>query len=677
MSMSAEDETSTHRIVCRICLGLCGVEVTVSGDRVLSVRGDKDHPVSHGYMCPKGHSYPTQHHRKDRLSYPSIRGVTVSWAECLRDIAGTAQRLIDEGGPDQVGCYVGTGAATDPTGAMFLPRLMHAIGSRQLYSASTVDIAPMFRAAEMVTGFASVFPSWDPESLDEPMLTILIGHNPVVSHGYINIPHFPDPTRRIRAYRARGGEVWVIDPRRTETAMRADRHLPIRPGTDAAVLAWLVRELLVDGADSHELATACHPEEVELLARAVEPFELNRVAALADVPAADLLDLLRAIRSHRRVAAASGTGVAFGRHGIVAEWLKWALQIVTGSLDCAGGMRFATSQPPTAFATPSPPNGAVQPGPPSRPELTGLFGQRPSAAIVDEIESGNLRGLFIGGGRPLTAFPNPDRVRQALQRLDMCVVVDTFENEMTELATHVLPAAWHLERRDMFFMTRQIDSPPVFAPVAERKPTWWMYGQIAKRLGRDLFAGALDVDTCTEEEVFRHIHAGRPNLDEVFAAGSYGIELARPVGWVHEHVLPEGRWRLVPPAMPERLPQVWEREETALRLIPGRRLRNSNAVVYALTPGETPGSPPIQISPSDASALGIIEGDRVRVATDRGQVEGIAHIDERLRGGVVNVAHGYLRQNVGALTDETEIDPLTGQPLQGDLPVTLTRIGPP
>ena len=103
------------------------------------------------------------------MPYPSIRGVTVSWAECLRDIAGTAQRLIDEGGPDQVGCYVGTGAATDPTGAMFLPKLMHAIGSRQWYSASTVDIAPMFRAAEMVTGFASVFPSWDPESLDEPI----------------------------------------------------------------------------------------------------------------------------------------------------------------------------------------------------------------------------------------------------------------------------------------------------------------------------------------------------------------------------------------------------------------------------------------------------------------------------------------------------------------------------
>lgn len=674
MNQAAPGTPSRHRIACRMCLALCGAELEVDGDRVVGVRGDTGHPVSKGYLCPKGHSYPEQHHRPDRLSYPAVRGVRTSWSACLDDIAGTMSRLISEGGPERVGAYVGTGAASDATGRLFATRLLHAIGSRQLYSATTVDIAPLYKAAELVTGYASVSPVWDPDDAGGPSLTIMLGHNPVVSHGYLNVPHFTNPTRRIRAYRDRGGEIWVLDPRRTETAARADRYLPVRPGTDAAVLAWLVREVLADGADAGELTAACHPDDVRRLAAAVAPFDLDRVCALAGVEATDVLDLRESVRSHGTLAVASGTGVAFGRHGLVTEWLKWALLIITGSLDRPRGMQFPVRMPYSAFTAPAPPDGSYQPGPPSRPELSGLFGERPSAAIVDEIESGGLRGLVVGGGSPVTAFPNPERVQLALDRLELLVVVDAFENELTRRATHVLPAAWHLERRDMFFITRQVDSPPVFRPGGERKPTWWMYGQLAARLGHDLFDGALDVGTCTEEQVFRHIHVGRADLDDVFAAGSRGVELPADTGWVHARVLPGGRWRLAPEAVVDRLPRVWTRGGDGLRLISGRRLRNNNSVAYAATPGEPAGSvPPVSVSAGDAAARGIADGSLVRVVSERGAVEAVARIDERLRAGVVTMPHGYAGQNVGRLTDEADIDPLTGQPNQTDLPVVLIR----
>lgn len=666
-------EPTTHRIACRMCSAFCGVEIAVSGDRVVSAKGDKDHPVSAGYLCPKGHSYPHQHHRADRLSYPTINGTPVSWTECLDDIATRMRRLIDESGPDQVGCYVGTGGIMEGPTRALTGKLLRAIGSRQVYSALTVDHAPLLRAAELVTGHAMVLPQWNPESPDEPTLAILLGHNPVVSHGYLNTSSFTDPTRRIRAFRSRGGEVWVLDPRRTETAARADRHLALRPGTDAALLAWLVREILVDGADANELATACHESDVHQLREAVEPFELRQVAALTDVPDSDLLDLLQAVRSHRRLSIASGTGVSFGRHGVVTEWLKWVLLIVTGSLDTPDGMRFLLSTPLSTFASPAPPNGAVQPGPPSRPDLTGVFGEQPAIALVDEIEAGNLRGLVIVGGQPPTAFPNPERVRRVFDRLELCVVIDAFRNDLTRRATHVLPATWHLERHDMFFYGRRVSSPAVLEPVADRKPTWWMCAQIARRLGHDLLDGALDADTCTEKDLYRHLHARRQDLDELFAVGPHGVETPRPAGWVHEHVLPDGRWRLVPPLMLERLPHVWERDESTLRLIPARRLRNNNSVEYGLKPGAAHRSPPVLINPEDADALRIPDGALVRVATDRGHIDGVAEIDGRLRRGVVTVSHGYRDQNVGALTDETDIDPLTGQPEQTDFPVTLTR----
>jgi anaerobic selenocysteine-containing dehydrogenase len=604
-----------------------------------------------------------------------IRGERVTWDECLDDIAGTVKRLSSEGGPDRVGFYIGMpGGAFDSTGRPFATKLMNALESRQLYSAATVDIAPLYRAAELVTGFAGVFPNWDLDEDDQPKVGIMFGFNPVVSHGYANIPHFPDPVRRIRGYRARGGELWVVDPRQTETAKLADHHLAIHPGTDAAVLAWLVRELLDHGADERELASACNSKDVAMLKAAVAEFDLDRVVALTGVASQELISLLGAIRSRGQVAVASGTGMTFGRHGIVAAWLCWALLIVTGSVDRPGGMRFTENMSDAALASPAPPEGLVGTGPASRPELKSVFGERPSAAIVDEIEALELRGLFVGGGNPLTAFPNPNRVRSALQQLELCVVVDAFKSEMTDLATHVLPATWHLERRDTFFWTRPMYSPPVFMAGAERKPTWWMYGQIAKRLGLDLFDGSLDVDTCSEASVFRHLHAARPNLEEVFAAGPRGIDVESVHGWVHEKVLPGGRWRLAPQVLVDRLPDIWQRDDS-LRLVAGRRVRSLNSVAYASGADGHFDRPPIEISVGDAEAHQIFDGDLVRVTSTRGHVDGIAHIDNRLRSGVVSITHGWSEQNVGNLTDETRIDPLTGQPEQTDFPVTIELLG--
>ncbi|MFI5957508.1 molybdopterin-dependent oxidoreductase [Cryptosporangium sp. NPDC051539] len=664
-------EPTTHRVACQMCSAFCGVEITVSGNRVVSAKGDKNHPLSGGYLCPKGHSYPHQHHREDRLSFPRIGGRTVSWTECLDDIAATLRRLVDRRGPDQVGSYLGTGGIMEGLTRTFTSKLLRAIGSRQVYSALTVDHAPLLRAAELVTGHAMVLPQWNPESPDEPTLAILIGHNPVVSHGYLNTSMFTNPTRRIRAFRDRGGEVWVLDPRRTETAGRADRHLALRPGTDAALLAWLVREVLAEGADPHELDTACTDDDLWRLREAVEPFELGSVAALTDVAEADLLDLLRAVRSHRRLSVASGTGVSFGRHSVVTEWLKWVLLIITGSLDTPGGMRFLLSMPLSGLGSPAPVNGSVQPGPASRPDLDAVFGEQPAVALVHEIEAGNLGGLIIAGGQPPTAFPDPARLRRAFDQLELCVVIDAFENDLTRRATHVLPATWHLERHDLFFYGRRISSPAALAPEDGRRPTWWMCTQIARRLGHDLLGGALDADECTEEELYRYVYAGRDDLDEVLAAGSHGVETPRPPGWVHDHVLPGGRWRLVPPLMVERLPAVWERDTSSWRLLPARRLRNNNSVEYGAAPS---GPPPVLINPEDARRLGLDDGRRVRVSTERGHVDGVVEVDGRLRRGVVVVSHGYLDQNVGVLTNGTDVDPLTGQPEQTDVRVSLTRL---
>ena len=142
---------------------------------------------------------------------------------------------------------------------------MGSIGSTAFYSAATVDNAPVLVAAELVAGHPMLNPVWDPES---PGLLLLVGTNPVVSHGYGTA--FPDPVRHLRDYRARGGRVWVLDPRRTETAAQADEHVAVRPGSDVAVLAAVAAALLEEGADPEERRAPRGPRRAPARARAVQ-----------------------------------------------------------------------------------------------------------------------------------------------------------------------------------------------------------------------------------------------------------------------------------------------------------------------------------------------------------------------------------------------------------------------
>jgi anaerobic selenocysteine-containing dehydrogenase len=247
-----------------------------SGNADIAVEGDRDHPVSGGYTCKKGRAIPQLHHSPDRVSYPRIRGEVAGWDECLDDIAAVMRRQMAECGPDAIAHYVATAAYYDSIGWLSEQDLFGKIGSQQRYTSITVDVAPMFRAAELVTGFWSVFPTWAPED-DGPSLAIFLGFNPSVSHGYLGAS-LANPTQRIRRFQERGGVLWVIDARRTKTASLADRFIGVRPGSDVFLLGWLVSELLRDGFDASELASSCDTEDIDRLWTALEPFDTVRVS---------------------------------------------------------------------------------------------------------------------------------------------------------------------------------------------------------------------------------------------------------------------------------------------------------------------------------------------------------------------------------------------------------------
>lgn len=660
---------------------MCGIVVTVEDERVTRVRGDDRHPLSQGYTCPKGRALPAFHHDLRRLDHPMVRDRahgptrTVSWDEVLDDLAARVQSVVDEVGPDGVGAYFASGSAFDTNGRRIGERFLRVLGSRQKYTATTVDTPSKPLVAELVGGWSGLTPMWDHAASS---LLVLFGTNPVVSHGHSNA--MPDPVSRLRDFRSRGGRVWVIDPLRTETARLADRHLAIRAGTDHAVLAFLVRELLRDGADHHELER--HATGVAELAAAVEPFDVGHAAELSGLSPDELTDLLADVRSAGRVSALTGTGVSMAADANVAEWLLWALGVVTGSYDRRGGMWFNPGylfQFDTRDWTPS--DGTPEPGPASRPELPRRMGEYPCAALADEIEAGNLRALFVVGANPVISLPDRARLTAALERLEVCAVIDVIDTDTTGFATHLLPAAGQLERADVPWLldAYQLEvatqyTPAVVAPGAERRPVWQMFAALGDRMGIDVLPGGLTTDECDDDALIAQV-AGRSRggAEAVFAARTGVVHEGPVYGWVHDRVLPEGRWRLAPPPLVQQLANLGE--PPALQLTPRRQLRKMNSQLRDVhAPGGRTDVVDVAVHPDDAAAAGVADGAPVTVTSAHGSLVGTARVTDTVRRGTVSIPHGWADPNVCSLTSDTRhVDPLTGMVRQCGVEVRLEQ----
>ena len=660
-----------HLSFCRICAAACGIVVTVDDGSVVKVRGDADHPVSRGYTCEKGRALPQWHHSQKRLNHPRLRGVTVDWDDVLDDLAGIIADVSGTAGVDSIALYLATGLAYDSAGQVASGMWMGAVGSTSFYTAATVDNAPVLVAAEAVAGHPMLNPVWEPQ---HSRLLILLATNPLVSHGYGTT--LADPVRRLRENQAAGGRVWTIDPRRTESAALSDEHLQVRPGSDVILLAALVRELFADERCRDALSQTCHDAAIELLATAVLPFTLDAAEIATGCDREAIVRLIDDVRSNfGHVAMFCGTGTTMATDGILVEWLHWVLLVMTNSLDVVGGMRFnqgiVNQLAPIRLGAP------VLAGPPSRPDLARVAGQMPVAAMVDEIEAGRLKVLVITGGNPLSAFPEPDRFRQALGLLDALVVVDVADSELCDLATHVLPATGQLERADLTlaeqvaFRSGMQYTSSVVEPEADRRPVWWILGSLAARTDRPMFGGA-PLTALSDEGILSGLLGHGPlEASDVIAAGSRGVDVDPHYGWVRDRMLADGRWRIAPDAFVERLSQ-HKGPEAGLVLVPRRESAWSNSVRFAGKGDE----PVVALHPDDASRLEIATGDWVAVTSAHGSLVATAGLDETMRSGVVSVTHGHPGSLTGTLTSSHEgVDPLTAMPRASGLPVRIDKLG--
>jgi anaerobic selenocysteine-containing dehydrogenase len=709
--------TTLHHQACTLCEAICGLVIEVEDGRIASIRGDRDDPLSRGHICPKAVALQDIHNDPDRLRHPvrRTRGggwQRVPWKAALDEAADRLRAVQDADGRDAVAVYIGNPAVHSLGMMLFGPPLWRTLRTRNRFSATSVDQLPHHLAAMLMFGHQLLLPVPD---VDRTSFLLVLGANPAVSNG--SMMTAPGMKRRLRALGERGGRLVVVDPRRTETARLADRHLFIRPGTDALLLAALLQVLFTESLAAPG-PLADHISGMEVVRELVAGFPPERVAAATGIEAT-------AIRELARELAAAPAGVCYGRLGVsvhefggLCQWLINVLNTVTGNLDRPGGAMFTR---PAVDLLSRIGRGRYNRWQSRVRGLPEFSGELPAATMAEEMlspEPGRPRALVTVAGNPVLSTPNGGQLERALAQLDCMVSVDLYVNETTCHADLILPPTSPLERDhyDLVFNMLAVRntarySRALFAPEAGALHDWQILAELQRRLDRGPLhsrAGRLIARTLGPRRL----------LDLGLRTGPYGAgftpwargltaaRLARSAHGVDLGPLqpclpdalrtPTGRIELAPELFVEDMMRLEERSvelqaiaaaDDALVLIGRRQLRSNNSWMHnvpRLVTGRERCT--LLVHPEDATRLGVAAGERVAVASRVGRIVAPVEITDDIMPGVVSLPHGWghdregvqltvARQHPGAslndLTDDQAVDPVAGTAVLNGTPVRV------
>jgi anaerobic selenocysteine-containing dehydrogenase len=704
---------------CPLCEATCGLELTVSGGAAVKVRPDHDDVFSQGFVCPKGASLLELHDDPDRVRVPLIKQADgsfaeASWDEAFALIAQRLPALVDEHGRDSVAVYLGNPTAHSIGPMIYGRALIKALGSKNIYSASTVDQYPKQLAAAHMFGSGATVPIPD---LDRTDFLLMLGANPLASNG--SLMTAPDARGRLRAIQARGGKIVVVDPRRTRTAQLADQHLFIRPGTDALLLFALAHVIFAEGLESLGAADGLVAglDEVRALAAAFSPAE---VAPVCGIAADTIVALARELAAAPSAAVYGRIGTTTTSFGALASWLVDVVNVITGNIDRPGGAMFTTpaAGAPHTSGEPGRGRGARFGRFASRVRGAGeVFGELPVACLAEEIETpgeGQVRALITLAGNPAVSTPNSERISAALGSLDFMVAIDIYVNETTRHADVILPAPSPLEKphfdlalygfavRDVANWSESVLPRPdgmldewetllrlvgvvtgqggdadvagidrFVALALAQKECGDSYSP-ASGLDPEAVLGALEPRVGPERIVDLMLRCGPygsgfPSLGGAAGPGELSLDalLAAPhgidLGALKPRLpgalrTPSGKIELAPPdlvADVERLgARLADGAGDGMLLVGRRDLRSNNSWMHNLPKLVSgPERCTVWVHPDDAARLGLDDGAQARVSARAGSIELPVQVTDDVMAGVVSIPHGWGHDRAGATMD--------------------------
>ena len=720
--------------ICPICEAACNLEVKLEGEHIIATTGDAADTFSCGHVCPKGLALPELHDDPARIRAPLVkRGgahVAVSWDEAYAAIAAGLGGVRERHGNAALAVYMGNPTVHNFGLTLGFSEVVKALSPGQFYSAGSIDQLPKNLASMLMFGNGNAVPVPDIERTD---CLVVIGANPIVSNGSLWI--VPGFRRKLAALKARGGQMVVVDPRRSETAGVADLHLAVRPGTDAWLLAGLCARLIERGRRPELPARG-----IELLTDALAT--IRSAETRCGLSAGTIDALADRLMAARRPAVYGRVGTTLTRFGTLTSFLIECVNVLTGSLDRAGGALF----PEQAYVAP-PRRRVAQTFGRFTSRVRGypeVMGELPVAGLAEEIETegtGQIRGLVTIAGNPAVSTPDSDGMARALGQLEFMVSADIYLNETTRHADVILPGTspFNDSHYDQFlgsmgYRNNARYSPPVL-PLRDRPDEWRMMLGLAVAIREGRPGAPEELDAFEDEvvvaaiarhvggdgvlrgrdphEIFQAIGPARGMerlLDLGVRAGPWGDGFGSREGITLEdmatspHGIDQGPLRprlaevvfnedgeinLGPDAIIqdiERLRQ--EGTSDGLLLIGRRNIQTNNSWLHNLPAlGAGPRRAILEMHVAAANARGIADGEEVCVASGAAEVRATVRLHAEGDPDTVVLPHGFSElsdasqpeqrrgPNSNRLAPADHIDGLSGTAALNAIPVEVTRLG--
>ena len=672
------DGTKVYQTVCMLCFMVCGINAYVKDDQLVKIEGMAEHPLNQGVLCPKGKQIPEYVYTPNRIKYPMQRTGAgwqrISWDQALDTIACKLKGIKQKYGARALALSVGSIGAENIEISAFAQRFRGAFGTPNYFSIE----AHCFRSRIMARLFTyGTYPLEDPE---KSACIILWGHNPDASE--------PPLAAKLNRRLAKGLKLIVIDPKQIPLAKKGI-YARIRPGTDCALALGMLNVIITEGLYDRDFV-AHYTTGFDQLAQHVQDYPPEKIAEITWVPANDIRNMARLFANAESASIIQGVNT-LDQHinGFQTNRALAILHAVTGNYNHPGGwatnplMRLSDLRVPVEEE----PVGANE-----HPLFrrfwgrTSPYGQQmllPDAILNEEPYP--IKALITSGGNPALSWPDTNKVKKALQKLDLVVVMDLFMTETAELADIVLPACTSMEKLGLGYnygLTAGIPyavlSKKVIEPVGESWPDWKFYSELGHRMGYGAY-----FPWQTDEEVIEHfLKASGISFQQLtehpegmwYGDRCYDVEakgqINTPSGKIelYSETLAEAGYDPMPgykeptqsclsnPELSREYPlivttgaRILEYTHYQMRDIPQLR---------QLAP-----HPIAEIHPSTAGRYGVADGDAIYVETKNGQVRVNVSTTEDLAPQVVNILHGWGGEaSANLLASVENRDPVTGYP---------------
>ena len=482
--MSSVESTSAWQpTACILCSRNCGLEVHTAGRDITSIRGDKNHPISNGYLCQKAQRLNYYQNHADRLSSPLRRRPDgtfeeVSWEEAIPEIARRLVHLRDTYGGHSL-AFFGGGGQGNHLGGPYAKSIRSAMRTPNYYNALAQEKTGGFWVDGRLYGRQNCHPAEDVENAE---VVVFIGTNPWQSHGIRNAREVlreiqKDPSRRMV----------VIDPRRTETAALADLHLQLRPGTDAYLLAAILAIILRENREAEEFLGR-HTTGFEAVRSTLLTIPVEEYAERAGVAIDDVYRVARLISGARSCAVRSDLGIEQTLNSTLNAYLRSLLSLLTGNFARRGGINLHTALVPLIGHSPE---GSRQ----ARtrvndfPAIGNLFPPNLLPSEIDTDHAERIRGLVVDSANPIVTMADTGAYRSAFAKLELLVVIDVAMTETARMAHYVLPASSQYEKWEATFFTLEFPKnafhlrKPIFEPLPGTLIEAEIYTRLVKAMG--------------------------------------------------------------------------------------------------------------------------------------------------------------------------------------------------